>query len=295
MIRYEGQLYRPPSEANSLILQATIGCSYNECSFCGMYRDKRFRVRPLDELEREIDAVAARPESADLVRKVFLADGDALVAKPKFLATLIDRLHAAFGNLRRISCYASPQSLAIRSVDEMRMLREKGLTLYYLGIESGDDPTLDSLVKGVDAAEMVRVANKATEAGVALSTMILLGAGGRARSREHALASADVVNRIQPRFVSTLVMTPVADTPLFEAAQRGEVDELSPLELAVELRAFLGALELDASIFRSNHASNTLTLAGTLPKDQPRLLAALDRVLADPANAPFVPNWMRAL
>lgn len=295
VIRYEGQLYRPPSEANSLILQATIGCSYNECSFCGMYRDKKFRVRPLDELEREIAEVAAMPGANEMVRKVFLADGDALVAKPKFLAALCDRLNEAFPHLRRISCYASPQSLQVRTVEQMAMLREKGLTLYYLGIESGDDPTLEFLVKGVDADEMVRVANKATDAGVALSTMILLGAGGRERSREHALGSAAVVNRIQPRFVSTLVMTPVENTPLFEQAARGEVDDLSPIELAVELRTFLGALVVSGSIFRSNHASNTLTLSGTLPKDQPRLLRTLDAVLADPANAPFVPNWMRAL
>ena len=293
MIRYEGTLYRPPSEADSLILQATIGCSYNECAFCGMYRDKRFRVRPLAELEAEI--AWARDTAGEHVRKVFLADGDALVAKARFLGELLDRLRDAFPNLRRVSCYASPQSLQVRTVDEMRDLRERGLSLYYLGIESGDDATLAALTKGVDAAEMIRVANKATEAGVQLSTMILLGAGGRARSAEHARASARVVNAIQPRFVSTLVMTPVEDTPLFEAARRGEVDDLSPVELAAELRTFLAELDLQASIFRSNHASNHLTLAGTLPKDQARLVAALDRVLAAPESAPFRPTWLRGL
>ena len=293
MIRYEGTLYRPPSEADSLILQATIGCSYNECAFCGMYRQKRFRVRPLAELEAEI--AWARDTLGDSVRKVFLADGDALVAKASFLGALLGRLREAFPNLRRVSCYASPQSLAVRSVDEMRELRERGLTLYYLGIESGDDAVLAALTKGVDAAEMVRVANKATQAGVALSSMILLGAGGRARSAEHALESARVVNAIQPRFVSTLVMTPVEDTPLHEAAARGEVDDLSPIELAAELRTFLAALELEGSIFRSNHASNFLALAGTLPKDQARLVAALDRVLAAPESARFRPAWLRGL
>jgi radical SAM superfamily enzyme YgiQ (UPF0313 family) len=293
VIRYEGTLYRPPSEADSLILQATLGCSYNECAFCGMYRAKRFRVRPLAELEREIEG--ARDTAGEGVRKVFLADGDALVAKASFLGALLERLRAAFPNLRRVSCYASPQALAVRTVDEMRDLCERGLTLYYLGIESGDDPTLAALTKGVDAAEMIRVANKATEAGVQLSTMILLGAGGRARSAEHALQSARVVNAIQPRFVSTLVMTPVEDTPLHEAAQRGEVDDLSPIELASELRTFLAALELDGSIFRSNHASNFLALAGTLPKDRERLVAALDRVLAAPESARFRPSWLRGL
>lgn len=292
MIRYEGDLYRPPSEADSLILQATIGCSYNECTFCGMYRDKRFRVRPLAELEREI--AWAREHVPD-VRKVFLADGDALVAKASFLAGVLDALREAFPDMRRVSVYASPQSLQVRSVEEMARLRAKGLSLYYLGIESGHDPVLARLEKGVDAAEMVRVARKANEAGVKLSTMILLGAGGRAGSEAHARASAEVVNAIQPRFVSTLVMTPVPDTPLAEQAARGEVDELDPVELAAELRTFLAGLELEGTVFRSNHASNHLTLAGTLPKDKPALVAALDEVLRDPARAPFVPNWMRGL
>jgi radical SAM superfamily enzyme YgiQ (UPF0313 family) len=292
VIHYEGKLFRPPSEANSLILQATIGCSYNRCTFCAMYRDKRFRVRPVEELQAEIDWAV---EHLGRVDKVFLADGDALVAKHSFLADVLDRLKAAFPELRRVSCYASPQSLQIRSVDEMRDLKERGLTMYYLGIESGNDEVLERLEKGVDADEMIAVGKKAHEAGVKLSTMILLGAGGREGSRPHALDSARVVNAIQPRFVSTLVMTPVEDTPLWEEDQRGEVDHLDPVELACELREFVAGLELEASVFRSNHASNYLALAGTLPKDKERLVAGLDEVLADPQRARFLPEWMRGL
>ncbi len=294
VIRYEGTLYRPPSEADSLILQATIGCSYNECSFCGMYRDKRFRVRPISELREEI-AWARDHLGAEEVRKAFLADGDALVAKASFLGAILDELRAAFPNLRRVSCYASPQSLQVRSVEEMAELKARGLTLYYLGIESGHDQVLADLVKGVDSAEMIRVANKAHEAGVTLSTMILLGAGGRELSHEHALESARVVNAIRPRFVSTLVMTPVEGTPLWEEDRRGEFEHLAPLELVVELRAFLAALDLDGSIFRSNHASNYLAVAGTLPKDKEKLVRALDAVIARPEGARFVPEWMRGL
>ncbi len=294
MIQYSEPLFRPPSEADSLILQATLGCSYNECAFCGMYRSKRFRVRPIEELRAEI-RWAAENLGPLAVRKVFLADGDALVAKPAFLTAVLDELRTHFSGLRRVSCYASPQALAIRKVEEMRALCEAGLVQYYLGIESGHDEVLSKLTKGVDAQEMVRVANKANDAGVKLSTMILLGAGGRALSRAHAQASAEVVNRIQPRFVSTLVMTPVENTPLFDADRRGEFEHLEPIELAAELRTFVAGLELRSSIFRSNHASNTLTLGGTLPKDKPALLSALDRVLADPQHAPFVPRWMRAL
>lgn len=292
-IRYEGTLYRPPSEADSLILQATIGCSYNECTFCGMYRDKRFRVRKIEELRDEI-AWARKVHGPDVV-KVFLADGDALVAKTSYLHAILDELRAAFPNLRRVSCYSSPQSLDIRSVEEMSKLREAGLTQYYLGIESGHDAVLARLKKGVDAAEMIRVAGKATEAGVKLSTMILLGAGGRALSIEHARASARIVNAIQPRFVSTLVMTPVEGTPLFEEAERGEVDELTPEETARELREFVSGLELKGSVFRSNHASNFLAVGGNLPKDKAAILAALDEALANPDDAPYRPQWMRGL
>lgn len=292
MIRYQGKVFRPPSEADSLILQATLGCSWNRCTFCGMYRDKRFRVRPLDELKAEIAWAARQPGP---VHKVFLADGDALMAKASFLGAVLAELKAAFPDLRRVSCYASPQSLQVRSVAEMAELRAVGLGQYYLGIESGHDGVLERLDKGVDGAEMVRVARKAHEAGVALSTMVLLGAGGRALSLEHARASAAVVNAIQPRFVSTLVMTPVEDTPLWESAARGEVDELDPLELARELREFLAHLELSGSVFRSNHASNYLALAGTLPKDKEKLVSALDAVLARPGEARFVPEWMRGL
>jgi radical SAM superfamily enzyme YgiQ (UPF0313 family) len=292
MIRYQGRLYRPPSEADSLILQATIGCSYNRCTFCAMYRDKRFRVRPLEELCEEI-AWAAREVGP--VRKVFLADGDALVAKASFLLRLLEELRAAFPDLRRVSVYASPQSLQVRTVEEMVALREAGLTLYYLGIESGHDSVLTALEKGVDAAEMIRVAAKATEAGVKLSTMLLLGAGGRALSLEHARESARVANAIQPRFLSTLVMTPVDGTPLYDAQERGEVDHMQPVELARELQELVSHLELNSTVFRSNHASNVLHLAGQLPRDKASFLAHLDNVLANPAGAPFIPKALRGL
>jgi radical SAM superfamily enzyme YgiQ (UPF0313 family) len=291
-IRYEERVYRPPSEADSLILQATLGCSYNKCTFCGMYRDKPFRVRPLDDLRDEIRW--AQRHVGD-VRKVFLADGDALVAKASFLQGILGELRAAFPRLRRVSVYASPQSIRVRSVEEMSALREAGLTLYYLGIESGHDEVLRRLHKGVNAEEMIACGRKVGEAGVRLSTMILLGAGGRELSLPHARESARVVSAIGPRFVSTLVMTPVPGTPLWERDRQGAFDHLSPLELARELRELIAGLELDGSIFRSNHASNYLALAGTLPRDKQRLLEGLDAVLDEPENAPFRPDGSRGL
>ena len=294
MIRYVEPVYRPPSEADSLILQVTVGCSWNRCTFCGMYRDRRFRIRPIDDLRREVELVRDRVGPHG-VRKVFLADGDALIAKAAHLEAVLETVHEAFPRLRRVSTYASPQALAVRSVDEMARLRELGLTLYYLGVESGHDEVLERLDKGVDSSEMIECGRKASDAGVRLSTMILLGAGGRSLSAEHARASARVVNAIAPRFISTLVMTPVPGTPLAEADARGDVDHLDPIELAAELRVFLAEIDVDGSIFRSNHASNYLALAGTLPKDKARLLATLDAALSSPTAAPFRPEWMRGL
>ncbi len=177
----------------------------------------------------------------------------------------------------------------------MKELRELGLTLYYLGIESGNDVVLERLKKGVDAKEMIRVGRKAGEAGVKLSTMILLGGGNRELSMEHARDSARVVNAIAPRFVSTLVVTPVDGTELWKEAERGEFDTLEPIELARELREFLGGLELKSSVFRSNHASNYLSVAGSLPKDKASMLAILDAALDSPEAAPFKPEWLRGL
>ena len=293
MIQYEGTLYRPPSEARSLILQATIGCSYNACTFCAMYRDKQFRVRKIDEIKDEI--TWARSKMGASVRKVFLADGDALMAPPRYLHAVIEALHDAFPGLQRISCYASPQSLQVRTVAQMTALREAGLSQYYLGVESGHDDVLKFLEKGVDSAEMIRVAAKATEAGVRLSTMVLLGVGGRKTSLAHARESARVINAIAPRFVSTLVVTPVEGTPLFEQSMRGELDDLDELELTRELRAFVAGLDLHGSVFRSNHASNYLPLGGTLPKDKAAILESIDSILADPSYDDFVPEQFRGL
>jgi radical SAM superfamily enzyme YgiQ (UPF0313 family) len=229
------------------------------------------------------------------VRKVFLADGDALIAKASYLHDVLALLREAFPRLRRASCYASPQALQIRTVEEMIALRESGLTQYYLGVESGHDTVLERLKKGVDGAEMIRVGRKVADAGVKLSTMILLGAGGRELSLEHARESGRVVSAIDPRFVSTLVMTPVEGTPLWDQAEAGDVDELNPIELTRELRELVAHLDLSGAIFRSNHASNYLPVGGTLPKDKQRILDALDGVLAAPGNAAFRPDFMRGL
>jgi len=293
VIEYEGTLYRPPSEADSLILQATVGCSWNRCAFCAMYREKQFRVRPIEELDTEIRW--ARDRMGTGVRKVFLADGDALIAKPSYLHAILDRLRTAFPRLRRVSCYASPQALHVRTVDEMVALREAGLTQYYLGVESGHDTVLERMVKGVDSAEMIRVATKAKDAGIKLSAMILLGAGGPELSLEHARESGRVISAIDPRFVSTLVVTPVDGTPLGDDFARGDFVEMDPIALTRELREFVAHTDVSGAVFRSNHASNYLPMGGTLPKDKARIVETLDAVLDAPDAAPFTPEHFRGL
>jgi radical SAM superfamily enzyme YgiQ (UPF0313 family) len=228
-------------------------------------------------------------------RRVFLADGDALMAPPRYLHQVLEALSAAFPQLERVACYASPQALQVRTVEQMSALRGAGLRHVYLGVESGLDIVLERLVKGVDAAEMTRVAKKAVDAGLSLSTMILLGSAGRALSLEHARASARLLNAVQPRYASTLVMTPVEDTPLWEQDRAGAFEHLSALEITRELREFVAHLELSATTFRANHSTNHLVLAGRLPDDRERLLARLDAALAEPGRAPFVPDALRRI
>ncbi|MFT6361899.1 MAG: radical SAM superfamily enzyme YgiQ (UPF0313 family) [Planctomycetota bacterium] len=257
-----------------------------------MYRDKPFRVRKIADLKKEIEWAA---QQLGDVRKVFLADGDALIAKASFLEEVTAMCYEAFPALRRVSCYASPQALDKRSVEEMTRLREAGLTQYYLGVESGHDEVLENLKKGIDAENMIRVAHKAKEAGVKVSTMILLGVGGRRLTKEHAIESARVISEINPRFVSTLVVTPVEGTPLHDQEMAGAFENMTPEELSVELRTFVAHLELDGTVFRSNHASNYLPLAGNFPRDKARLVAELDGVIAEDDSRSYRPDWVRGL
>jgi len=211
-MRYEGKIYRPPSEAWSLIIQATVGCSYNRCTFCAMYRDTRFKIRSLDDIREDI--ASARAYYGNDVSKVFLADGDALIMKTAQLEKIVKCCREHFPALRRVSAYATPQSLLLKSGDELGKLRDLGLSTLYLGVESGSEAVLERLKKGVTQAEMIEAGQKAVQAGMKLSTMIILGAGGSELSREHARESARVLNAIGPRFISTLTMMVVPGTPL---------------------------------------------------------------------------------
>lgn len=290
-MRYEGAIYRPPSEADSFILQATVGCSWNHCTYCAMYRDKRFRVRALDETLADIRAAGLAYGSA--VQKVFVADGDALVMELSHWEALLEACRATFPRLRRVSAYATAMNLVAKSPDELKRLRELGLELLYLGPESGDDETLKRIAKGADAATHVEAARRAHAAGMKLSAIFLLGVAGLERSQAHAEASARLITQMDPRFVSLLTLTVVPTTPLHTLESRGKFELPSVSELLGELRTIVALAEPTGAIFRTNHASNYLPLSGRLPRDKERIVAVVDQALA--GGLPLRPEWARGL
>lgn len=279
-MRYEGTVYRPPGEANSLILQATIGCSYNRCTYCAMYLEKRFRQRSREDL-REDMRLAQAYHGADNVRRVFLADGDALIMRTSRLLEILEDCAAHFPNFQRATCYSSPQALLAKSVDELRELKEAGLHIHYLGAETGHPVVMERIAKGVTPAEMVEGACRVQEAGARLSVIMLLGVGGTELSHEHAVESGRILTAMDPRYVSTLSIVPVPGTKLHDQVESGELVIPDDRQLLAEQRTMIEHADLTRCIYRSNHASNSLPLGGNLPDDKERLLAVLDTVLAD--------------
>jgi radical SAM superfamily enzyme YgiQ (UPF0313 family) len=293
-MRYEGSIYRPPSEADAYILQATIGCSWNHCTYCDMYRAKQFRVRELSETLEDVDSVAAElGERRTEIQKVFVADGDALVMDLDHWFAILGRCRESFPRLRRVSAYATAMNLVGKSVQELTELRQRGLTQLYIGPESGDDATLKMIAKGADFETHRQAAEIAAAAGIKLSAIFLLGAGGVARSREHAIGSARLATAMNPRFVSCLTLTVIPGTPIAKLQERGRFELPDVRGLLQELRWFIGEADPADAIFRTNHASNYLPLAGRLPRDRDRLLELLDGALSGEVG--LRPEWARGL
>ncbi|MEO8706237.1 MAG: radical SAM protein [Kofleriaceae bacterium] len=287
-----GKLYRPPSEADALILQATIGCSWNHCTYCDMYRDKPvFRIRPLeDSLE---DLAAAAREAGPAVEKVFVADGDALMMDLAHWVPILDACRRWFPRLRRVSCYATAVNVLAKTAAELRELREHGLALLYMGPESGDDLTLKKIAKGSTAAEHVEAARRARSAGLELSAIFLLGAGGLERSVEHATASAALATAMDPDYLAALTLTVVPTTPLATLTARGAFARPSVEQLLGELRTFVDLARPSDALFRTNHASNYLALGGRLPSDRAAIVGMIDRALS--GGLALRPERMRGL
>ena len=272
MPRYSEPLFRPPSEARSLIFQITVGCSQNQCRFCGMYKSKDFHVRPLQEILAEIAGIPAhyRPR----IDRVFLADGDALVYPFDGLCTILDALAATFSGLTRVASYASPNSLTTKSAAQLADLRAKRLKILYFGLESGDDVTLLAVNKGFESARMAELALIAREAGMKLSVTAILGLAGRGRSLQHARMTAEWVNRVNPEYFSLLTMFHRHNDDFVRSLQ-----QCTRRELMLEAREMLQHLHPAKTILRSNHVSNFLNLAGSYPKDRERLIADVDLAL----------------
>ncbi len=293
-IRYVEPVFRPPSEAESLILPVTDGCSWNRCTFCEMYTAPQKAFRARDEAE-VVDSIRRTGERYGAqVRRVFLADGDALVLPTRRLLVYLEAIRTHLPAVHRVSSYCLARNLTKKSVAELKSLAEAGLRLAYLGAESGDDEVLARVSKG-ETFESTRAAlDKLGEAGITRSVMILNGLGGEALSAQHADNSARLINATRPEYLSTLVVT------LHDAGRRflqawPDWQALSQQGLFREMERFLAALDLERTVFRSDHASNWLVLKGTLGADKARLLAQVRAAIAQPESAPLRPAWLRGL
>ncbi|NIO68206.1 MAG: radical SAM protein [Anaerolineae bacterium] len=315
-MRYYGNVVRPPSEAWSYILQITYGCSHNQCTFCSTYLDKPFQVRPAKEVLEDIEMARSYVPHT---RRVFLADGNALVLSTRRLVPILDALGKAFPNLERVSIYANAQDILRKSEEELATLYRKKLSMIYMGLESGDEEILRRVKKGATAAEMIEAVKKAQAIGPStgsgrspstalrqgsgqgsgrsfkMSVIGILGLGERQHSREHAIATGQAVSAMDPAYFSLLTLMVVPGTELYRQWKAGQFVLIEPLEMLAEMRVMIQHMEgLTHCVFRTNHASNYLPLAGTLPQDKEKLLATLDRALAQ-GEAVLRPEYLRAL
>ena len=268
-MRYLGKVYRPPSEAYSLIVQVTYGCSHNRCAFCDMYDDKHFGMRPMEEIFE--DFRMAR-QAYRRVERVFLADGDALMRRTSDLVEILDLIYGLFPECERVTSYASPASIHVKSEDDLRLLRSKGLTMLYMGLESGCDAVLEKMTKGHTAAAIVEAGQKARRCGFALSVTAISGLGSRELLREHAIGTAEALSAMNPEYIGLLTLMVERGTPLERWVREGSFHVLNVTEVLQETELFLQHIDSPGSVFRMNHASNYLTLKGTLNEDREALL-----------------------
>lgn len=267
-MRYEGDIYRPPSEANSLLIQVTIGCSYNKCTYCSMYSDKQFRIRDFEEIKEDILNFPYK----DRVDKVFLCDGDALVIPTDKLIDILVLIKENFKNVTRVSSYATFQDVQRKSVEELKQLKELGLDLVYLGAESGSDKVLEKVNKGVTSSEMIKACDKLHAANVDISVMILSGLGGQELFNEHAIESARLINAINPKFFGLLAVVVQENTPLYEEMLQNKFHEINSKQALEELGIIISNVNVENCFFSSNHVSNYVFLKGNLSQDKERLL-----------------------
>lgn len=274
-MRYEGSVYRPPSEANSLILQVTIGCAHNQCTFCGMYKDKQFRIRPLEEVKE--DLIWARKHYGH-VEKIFLADGDALVLPNRTLVSILEEIQRLFPECKRVGIYGSPKDVLRKSPEELTELHRNGVGIIYIGAESGSDRVLTKIKKGATAAQLIEAVRAIEASGIAASVTFISGLAGKEGWREHAIETGKMISQMEPSYVGLLTLMVEQGTELAESIVKGELKLLSPEEVLLETELMLQTITLKTPcVFRSNHASNYLSLKGDLPRDLPTMLEKLHK------------------
>ena len=279
-MRYEGDIYRPPPEADAYILQCTIGCSYNKCTYCSMYKNVRYRVRHLDELKQDIRM--AKMAYGDSVEKVFLSDGDAISLPTEMLLEILAELYATFPKLTHVSTYAGPQSTLDKSLDEFVQLRNAGLTMTYLGVESGSDDVLKAVRKGVTADEMLTAGKNIVDSGIKLVAMVMIGLGGSGeQSQQHAERTAQLINQMNPYLLGILTTVPQQGTALFRQVVKGQFKLLNPYEVLEEIKTLLENLQREELKIDSTHGSNLLPMKGTLQQVKMDVLSEIDHMLLE--------------
>ena len=291
-LQYEGDVFRPPSEAKSLILQATIGCSHNRCTFCISYKRKKFRERSLDEI---ISDIALTSRLLPRTRRIFLADGNALVIPYVKLLKILQELDQAFPLLERVSVYGNTQDLLQKSVAELRKLGDNKLGMIYLGLESGSAVVLETVKKGVTPEQVAEGTAKAKAAGIPLSITVVNGLAGVEGSEEHAISTARLLNKIDPEYLGLLSLMAVPGTTVHRQVNEGLLTPLNPWDLLKEIKMIVEGLELTNCVFRANHASNYLPLKAVLPRDKDALLADLDRIIKQKAPGSLKSEYLRGL
>jgi radical SAM superfamily enzyme YgiQ (UPF0313 family) len=289
-MHYEGTIIRPPSEANSILLQVTVGCSRNKCTFCGTYTGERFHIKPDSIIMQDI-AFAA--QYCKRQRRMFLCDGDALIVPQKRLFKILGEIKALLPWVTRVGAYANAKSLKLKSIDELIALRENGLGILYMGLETGDDVTLKNINKGAGSKTMIAMGKKAREAGFKLSITVLLGIAGRERSQIHARETGRVLSAIDPEYVGALSLMLIPGTPLFDDHDAGQFDLIEPPEMLAELRTMIASTNLTRGLFHANHASNYLPIRARLPRDKEETLHLIDQALAGKVG--LKPEYLRAL
>lgn len=278
-MRYDSDLlYRPPGEWKSYLLQCTIGCSNNQCTFCGMYKEKKFRIRPTEEILEDIDM--ARAYYGPGLQRVFLMDGDAIIIKTEDLLRILRKLYDTFPALEKVTLYAGPRSTLSKTPEELKALHDAGLSRAYLGVESGSDAVLKFIHKGVNAQQMLQAGQRLVEAGIDLWVTIILGITGEGGDwREHILSTAKIINEMKPRHLSAMTFAPAKGTPLGDDVLAGRFKVYGPDHILEECRLLIQHLDVDPLHFTSNHASNYLPLKGSLPQDREKFLSLIDQAL----------------